>query len=167
MPNTITWRVRCETESADVTTVQATKPTVCPNDGGHTITAALTAIISIVKNKTFHINFKAQTTTSTTWKELKTFIFDGSDDFGTITKIGVLSIKKSDVDGYVVRIYDSTNSLAIATSGTLTNNTQAINDLGTISNVPTGEAIFELQLKKTTGNGGWTGSKSIKVTFVE
>lgn len=39
------WRVWCETESLHVTEWANAKPTACPNDGGHTITAAKTAIL--------------------------------------------------------------------------------------------------------------------------
>lgn len=40
------WRVWCETESLHVSVWAADKPTTCPNDGGHTITAAKTCIIN-------------------------------------------------------------------------------------------------------------------------
>jgi len=42
MALTYRWRVRCITDTKNEYTTSATKPTVCPVDGGHTINAALT-----------------------------------------------------------------------------------------------------------------------------
>ena len=52
-----------------------------------------------------------------------------------------------------IRIYDATNSLQIAELVAFTDGSVTIKDLGTIGNLPTGEAILEIQLKKTSGGG--------------
>jgi hypothetical protein len=50
MPIKYTWRVRCTTEAAHVTEerwTDAGKPTVCPNDAGHSIVQSYTSIIAV------------------------------------------------------------------------------------------------------------------------
>jgi hypothetical protein len=46
-----------------------------------------------------------------------------------------------------VRIWDSTNSLAICELTGISDNAPAIKNLGTISNLPSGQAVFEVQVK--------------------
>lgn len=82
------------------------------------------------------------------------FEFSGTDDVGSPTKISaVVHIGGgTDMD---IRIQDVTNVNTICEKINITNVTPTIHDLGTISNLPTGPAVFEIQF---LGTGG--GSKA-------
>ncbi len=54
-----------------------------------------------------------------------------------------------------IRVYDVTNSQVICEKIDITSGTPVVIDLGTISNLPTGAAVWEVQL---LGTGG--GSKA-------
>lgn len=68
-----------------------------------------------------------------------------------IKNIKVLSYLTGSTVSYDVRIFDSTNSLTIAEKN-FSNSTSTINDMGTLLNLPLGEAILEVQVKKNGGN---------------
>ena len=51
-----------------------------------------------------------------------------------------------------IKLFDVTNSLTIAENTNVSNTTYQIVSLGTLSNLPTGEAIFEVQLRHNTAN---------------
>jgi hypothetical protein len=84
--------------------------------------------------------------TAAAYSTVSRFIFRGSTIHGTPTNAKAIAWISSSSQTGRVRLYDITNSLTIATSGTFNNTTGAIIDLGTISNVPTGDAIFEVQI---------------------
>jgi len=81
------------------------------------------------------------------------FKYPGSDEIGIINYIEVNSYKTSSPTSYNVRIYDNTNKTVIAEKTGLTNTAEALNDLETISNIPTGMALFEIQAERVGGNG--------------
>lgn len=91
-------------------------------------------------------------TKSGTYEAVGIFIFRGSNDVGTPVSIKAIFGCDAGVTGDV-RVYDVTNSQLIAE---LTGSTVAypsLVDLGAIANVPTGEALWELQVRKTAGGG--------------
>ncbi len=74
--------------------------------------------------------------------------YKGSTAEGTITAIKILASMDGADDTGSIKVYDSTNSLTIAENvNGISGTSVAIYDLGTISNVPTGAAIFEIQVK--------------------
>lgn len=74
--------------------------------------------------------------------------YKGSIAEGTITAIKIIASMDGATDTGSIKIYDSTNSLTIAENvNGISGTTAAIYDLGTISNIPTGAAIFEIQVK--------------------
>ena len=84
-------------------------------------------------------------------------MYDGTDTDNTITKIQAIVQTTAGSTTGQVQVFDSTNSNIIATSaifgpvgGGLP---PTIIDLGTISNLPTGQAIFEVQLRRASGGG--------------
>jgi len=81
--------------------------------------------------------------------------FKGSTAVGTPTAIKAVGLRST------IKIFDFTNSLTIAEGGN-TSTTSVIFDLGTISNIPTGEAVFEVQLKK---NGGEAKMSALSLDF--
>lgn len=86
-------------------------------------------------------------TSNTTYTSLTTFIYSGSDSIGTIDYIDILGYMDSSNTSYDVKIVNISNNTIIAEKTGLKNDTIQKIDMGTISNVPTSEAIFELQLK--------------------
>ena len=74
--------------------------------------------------------------------------FPGSNNFGTLSKIHGITWVES--DAAYIKIYDYNNGLTIVEKQ-ITNTDKDCIDLGTLSNVPTDQAIFEIHLKKDTG----------------
>lgn len=89
---------------------------------------------------------------SSTYDTVGIFIFRGSDLIGTPASIKAIFGCDVGVTGDV-RIYDVTNGMIVAEMIGSTAAYPSIVDLGTISNVPTGEALWELQVRKTAGGG--------------
>lgn len=100
--------------------------------------------------------------TSTTYVAVAKFYFAGTNKLGTPANIKAIVFQGA--VSSQVRIYDLTNSLQIAESAAFTETTPVVKDLGAISNLPTAEAIFEIQLKKTSG-GGSTSCSAVSVLF--
>jgi len=93
-------------------------------------------------------------TPDTTFDVVYTHIFEGSDFIsgGSVSKLQVVSRMDSGLTNYSVRIIDTTNANVIA-SGTFTNTSDSINNLGTVSNISINQAIWEIQMKVTGGTG--------------
>jgi len=91
------------------------------------------------------ISFQDFVTNSTSYVIAVHFIFKGTTEMGTPTNIkGILD----SVSGGNAKIYDVTNSQTICEKTGIIEASPAIVDLGTLSNLPAGEALFELQVKK-------------------
>ena len=95
---------------------------------------------------------------STSWDVAATFLFEGTDALGVPSSIKVIA--RQDSTSSDLRVYDVTNSLEIATIN-FTSTVDAIIILGAIGNVPTGNAIFELQYKETGTGKIWISSLSV------
>ena len=80
--------------------------------------------------------------------------FPGSDVEGIPKKISAVCGKKGGTTTFSVRLYDKTNALVIAKQTNQSNNYPELLDLGAITNVPEGPAIWEVQVKKTAGDAG-------------
>jgi len=91
---------------------------------------------------TFH-----DVTNSTSYIIASEFIFRGTTALGTPTKIKVIC---DSVSGGDVKIYDVTNAQTICEKTGISSASPSIFDLGTLSNLPAGEAIFEVQHKKVS-----------------
>lgn len=85
--------------------------------------------------------------------------FRGSTTMGTPANIKVTAWREGGTSAHI-KIYDLTNSLAIAEASTTSTTQGNLLDLGTISNIPTGEAVFEIHMKATGGTAN-CGSLSI------
>lgn len=98
----------------------------------------------------------------TSYVTLAAFAFPGSTAYGTPVNIKASTWVDGGSTGKL-RIYDLTNALVIAEITTLSNTTESVIDLGTISNVPTGEAVWQIQ---HAGNGAQaTNTSSVWVKF--
>jgi len=89
---------------------------------------------------TFH-----DVTNSTSYIVASEFIFRGTTVLGTPTTIKAICDSTTSGD---IKIYDVTNAQTICEKLGVSSATPAIFDLGTLSNLPTGEAIFEIQHRK-------------------
>ncbi len=92
------------------------------------------------------------TVTTTVYATVGSFAFDAGT---TIKSIKIVSRMESSITSFDLRLFDATNSQTLAEAN-FTNTTDQINDLGTLSNIPVADAIFEIQAKK---NGGSTNKK--------
>jgi predicted deacylase len=94
-------------------------------------------------------------TNATTYEVVGQFIFAGSAVTGTVTKINSLLRRNGAATSVSLRVYDVTNAQVIAEITGVTNlNADLITDIGAISNVPVGEAKFEIQVLRVGGPAG-------------
>jgi len=85
-----------------------------------------------------------------TYLVVRSFIFRGTDLYGrSPTAIKVLANVLVALNPLKIKIYDSTNALTIVEKTGINNLTSTLIDLGTLSNLPTSEAIFEIQVQIT------------------
>jgi len=91
-------------------------------------------------------------TGSLIYEVLGNVIYQGSSFVGEISKINAIVHIFNATSGDI-RIFDVTNANTIAELTGFTDTIPTINDLGSISNLPSGEALFELQLLRTGGPG--------------
>jgi len=103
------------------------------------------------KQKALHFGFEELDSSATTWTKHGSIIFPGTTKMGTPTKIYGNAYKESNPTSYNLRIQDITNGQTIASVTGLTNTTEAIQDLGALSNLPTGQARWELQVQRVGG----------------
>ena len=80
----------------------------------------------------------------------------GSDTEGAFKKISVVCGKQGGATTFSVRVFDRTNALLIARKSNMADDYPVLLDLGSITNVPEGLAILEVQIKKTAGVAGKT-----------
>lgn len=85
-----------------------------------------------------------------TYESWASFIFRGSSVWSTPVSIKLLKYV-DDATAHSIRIYDVTNGNVIAEQTGLSYSGWIILDMGTLSNVPSGEAIWEFQAKRDSG----------------
>jgi hypothetical protein len=90
-------------------------------------------------------------------------IFRGTTVLGTPSNIkGIVEVGDEVGD---IRIYDATNSQEIVEVTGITDTTPAINDFGTISNLPAGEALWEIQMRVPLSNKDYMYLYSLEIFF--
>lgn len=154
------------------TTIGGTADALVPDDG---VIATGTRVLqddgnwgSIGGAKSMILTFSSEgspelSTSSTTYTRLAAFIYAGSDAVGAINilRVNAWRVGGSSID---VRIVDLTTALTVAeiniTSAAITN----LSDMGTISNIPTTETVFEVQGKKN-GGGAKLNMASIEIEY--
>lgn len=98
-------------------------------------------------------------TTSTGWVTFYRFVFRGTTEMGTPTNIKLLMAESGFGSPATanVRVVDAENGDAVICSrngvSPSTHPTFSREDLGSLSNLPSGEHIFEVQVQKATGGG--------------
>lgn len=78
-------------------------------------------------------------------------IYRGSNNIGIINKIKALAWVKDGAKPGDIKIYDVTNGNTIVEFTGIANELPAIIDLGTLSNMPVDEAVFEVHLRNIPG----------------
>lgn len=127
------------------------------NSAAGVIRARVGGLTKAVNSKTLELSFWSELSP---WIEIASispvvvarFVFHGSDFMGPICAIMAL-IENDSGATTQVGIYDLTNANQICQASSAAN-VPTILDLGTPSNVPTGESIFEVQVARTAGLGG-------------
>jgi hypothetical protein len=133
------------------------------NSGGANETVTLDAQDAADEGKLkeigFHDNSQPDVSTSSvTYTIVASFVYGGSTAVGTPTYMkAILHTSATSGD---IKIYDVTNGNTIVEKN-FTNTTKAIIDLGTLSNIPTGESIFEVQVKRTGGGNAFIGALNL------
>ncbi len=135
------------TESIVGIAEMATQPETDAGTDDEKIVTPLKLKTSKLIKKTQPFGFDALGSGSTSYLKHGSIIFLGTDKEGTPTKIYVNAYKIGGTT-YNIRIQDITNGNTIAEVTGLSNTTEGIQDLGTISNLPTGQARWELQLQR-------------------
>ena len=86
------------------------------------------------------------------YKRICTFIYQGPNSIGAISKIVMISNKSNAITNYTVLIEDITNNLTIA-ENTFSNDLEEIKEFTPINNIPTDQSIIEIFVKKSGGSG--------------
>jgi len=104
-------------------------------------------------------------TASTTYTVAGYLVYRGTLVDGNIPLILALMYLRNVGTTYQVRVFDTTNNKTIAESGVTTGGsegTPSIVNLGTIGNLPTNQAVFEIQIRRGSG-GNRVGIHSIQM----
>jgi len=90
--------------------------------------------------------------TGTTYQIVSQIIFPGTDALANLTEVAIVSAESGTGSGKF-RVYDVTNAQVICEIATISGTTPSIYKTTSISNLPAGEAIFELQLAHDNASG--------------
>lgn len=104
---------------------------------------------------------KYQSVASNNWEVLGYMAFPGTVAWGTdgVDRVGFIGwLITYDANGIDLRLYDATNGNVIATVSAITATTPTVSATTSVSNLPSGPAVFEIQGKR---NGNKNGACSI------
>lgn len=87
---------------------------------------------------------------SATYTVRSRFVFPGTNEVGVPSAIKAICWRDNS-NQYDIKIHDVTNGNDICELTGQTNTSPELKNLGTLSNLPKNEAIFELQLRRDTG----------------
>jgi hypothetical protein len=88
----------------------------------------------------------------TSYYTMAAFLYDGSDTY-PISELKAVVSKAGSSGTCYLRIYDTTNNNTVAEVTWTSSSVQIVTD-SSLTNVPTGQAIFEIQGKKVGGDNG-------------
>lgn len=111
-----------------------------------------------------HITPQFQTIDKSEYFRIHSFIVKG-EKAESIQEIKVLVCQDSDITSYDVKIYDRTNDKVIAEQN-FTNTSIAINNMGTLNNLPKNESIFDVLVKRNGGVDGCVNFNEIVMEYV-
>jgi len=150
------YRIWCETEAAEVFTWADSEPTECPNNAGHTIDTNSITIIDRKKPTTHLYAFLEFNNgplpfveiSSDSFTTIGAFKYCGSDVFEA-NKIAAVVSRAGTTGTSRIRLRDVTNGATIEGKNWTEEEQQIISD-DSFQNLPTDEAIFEVQVKVLT-----------------
>jgi hypothetical protein len=90
--------------------------------------------------------------TSTTYTRIGTFVYTGTTNMKTISSISAVAYMDTAVTSYSIKIINRTNNITIV-ENTFNNTSESIINFTPIANIPTGQVIIEILIKKTGGTG--------------
>ena len=97
--------------------------------------------------------FPLVVTNSGSYETVGFFSYTGTDVSGIPLQICVISGMHDTGTVCGVRIYDHTNAMVIAENLTISTSSPTLVDLGTIGNCSSGNAVWEVQVKRVSGSG--------------
>jgi len=100
---------------------------------------------------------------NTSYTALMRFVFAGKLAWGAPT--GAKAVSWNDNGNSSIRIQDVTNGQTICELASNTLDVAGIADLGAIANVPDGEALWEVQVKRPGGPPSSTFLESLALSF--
>jgi hypothetical protein len=150
------WRVYCNTEQQFVYTWSDTTPTVCPTTSSDSIGTIKELPINY---KRLEYSITPTEVNSNTYTLILEFEFPGTNEIKYVDSCKILTYINSGT--YSLRLYDLTNSNVIAEKTGNNNTTSLLIDMGTLSNLPTNAALFEVQVKRDTGTDNPTSSYTL------
>jgi hypothetical protein len=104
------------------------------------------------QKKIFKLNQAKNTSTkNATYTTMYSFSYPGSD-ITTLDKVSCMSSMDVGVTSYDVRLFDITNSQVIF-SINLNHTVQVVSSISTFNNLPSTDAVFEVQARKNGGSG--------------
>jgi len=116
----------------------------------NSVIAAHSPIIEVAYNQTHTAYARKDFYNATSYKNISTYIYEGSKKMGDIKDIACVAYIDSDVTDFSIRIYDDTNNKVISEK-TFTNTDRDSLSMLPLSNVPTKKAIITVQIKKSGG----------------
>ncbi len=97
-----------------------------------------------------NISISNYSITDITYTTVTSFNFPGTNVMTDISHMKIISMMEEGGTSYDVKVYDVTNNKQLAVAN-FNNTDESICDMGTLSNLPTGEAIVEI-MAKVNGN---------------
>jgi len=102
-------------------------------------------------DKQIVINPRDQKYSSTSYKRMAQFRYQGSTNMGIIKMISISSYVESSSSSYTIRVMDVTNAKVIG-ENTFTNTTEQYNVITPLSNIPVDKAVLEFHIKRDGKN---------------
>ena len=112
--------------------------------------------VEVMRTRYHHVDGGGHVTISTTEGIAKAFVYPGTNSKETLTAIKIVAQIENNANTASCRILDNTNGDNVIASNTAisftTSGNNEIKDLGSITNLPSGPAVFEVVIKTNTNN---------------
>jgi hypothetical protein len=150
------WRIYCDTEAGWQEQWSDTSLTECPNDAGHSVnTNSVQEIEKSIEVLRIPISYNIRSATTTQYQRVTKFQYNPKIH-NVFRSAKAIAYKDGNMTSFDVQMFDATNQLEIC-SVNLTNTVEeTVSSLGPISNIPTSESIFEINIKRNGGNNSST-----------
>jgi hypothetical protein len=127
-------------------TYTPTPPTVCPNNDQHSINNNSVALEARYTADVFRLSIEKQID-SASYETVSFFQYYGDACECDLVQIKMVAWIHEDTTSFDIRVYDSTHHNTICYANNLTNTSPEIITLSPVSNLPDGEALFEIHVK--------------------